>query len=127
MSAARLTTPKPTTTRHGDHITGPDPGPPAGGCGGLAGASGTGSRLSGLEGGGAGTGTGERIEFKLTNKADGPRILAIKDPTGAVAGEVAVEDGDTGELIVDLDQAGTWQIIVEGDGLEDLGTELEVS
>lgn len=83
-----------------------------------------GIEITGLEGGAA---TGERIEFKLTNNADGPRILEIKDPTGAVAAEVEVPVGETGETIVELDQSGTWQIIVEGDGVDDLVTELAVT
>lgn len=83
-----------------------------------------GTEITGLEGV---AGTGERIEFKLTNNADGPRILEIKDPTGAVAAEIEVPAGETGETIVELDQSGTWQIIVEGDGVEDLVTELAVA
>ena len=83
-----------------------------------------GTEITGLE---RGAETGERIEFKLTNNADGPRILEVKDPTGAVAAEVEVEVDTTGETIVELDPAGTWQIIVEGEGLDDLVTELEVS
>ncbi|MGI8651541.1 MAG: cupredoxin domain-containing protein [Geodermatophilaceae bacterium] len=83
-----------------------------------------GTAISGLEGGAE---TGERIEFKLTNNTDGPRILEIKDPTGVVAAEVDVGPGETGETIVELDQAGTWQVIVEGDQVDDLVSELEVS
>lgn len=83
-----------------------------------------GTAISGLDGGAE---TGERIEFKLTNNTDGPRILEIKDPTGAVAAEVDVGPGETGETIVELDQAGTWQVIVEGDQVDDLVSELEVS
>ncbi len=83
-----------------------------------------GTSITGLDGGAE---TGERIEFKLTNNADGPRILELKDPTGAVAGEVEVADGETGEIVIELDQAGTWEIIVEGDGLDDIVTELDVA
>ncbi|MGI8722012.1 MAG: cupredoxin domain-containing protein [Geodermatophilaceae bacterium] len=83
-----------------------------------------GTAISGLEGGAE---AGERIEFKLTNNADGPRILEIKDPTGAVAAEVEVAVGETGETIVELDQAGAWQVIVEGDGVDDLVSELTVT
>ncbi len=83
-----------------------------------------GADITGLAGGAE---TGERIEFKLTNNADGPRILELKDPTGAVAGEVEVEAGATGEIIVELDQSGIWQIIVEGEGLDDLVAELDVT
>ena len=83
-----------------------------------------GSTITGLDGGAA---SGERIEFTLTNEADGVRILELKDPEGAVAGEVEVEPGATGEVVIDLEAAGTWQVIVEGEGLADLVAELAVS
>jgi iron uptake system component EfeO len=83
-----------------------------------------GATITGLDGGAT---TGERIEFTLTNEADGVRILELKDPEGSVAGEVEVEPGATGEVVVDLDAAGTWQAIVEGEGLEDLVAGLAVS
>jgi iron uptake system component EfeO len=82
-----------------------------------------GSTITGLDGGAT---SGERIEFKLTNEADGPRVLELKDPEGSVAGEVEVEPGATGEVVIDLDTAGTWQVIVEGGGLDDLVAELPV-
>lgn len=83
-----------------------------------------GTTITGLEGGAE---VGERIEFKLTNNADDVRILEIKDPTGAVAAEVEVVVGETGETIVELSAAGTWQIIVEGSGVDDLVAELTVA
>lgn len=83
-----------------------------------------GTTITGLDGGAE---VGERIEFKLTNNADDIRILEIKDPTGAVAAEVEVAVGATGETIVELSQAGTWQIIVEGSGVDDLVAELTVA
>ena len=83
-----------------------------------------GATISGLDGGAT---SGERIEFALTNEADGVRILELKDPEGAVAGEVEVEPGATGEVVIDLEAAGTWQVIVEGEGLADLVAELPVS
>jgi uncharacterized cupredoxin-like copper-binding protein len=82
-----------------------------------------GQAITGLDGGAT---TGERIEFTLTNGADGPRVLELKNPDGGVAGEVDVEAGATGEVVVELDAAGTWQVIVEGDGLEDLVAQLPV-
>ena len=82
-----------------------------------------GSTITGLDGGAT---PGERIEFALTNEADGVRILEVKDPEGSVAGEVEVEPGATGEVVIDLDAAGSWQVIVEGDGLDDLVAELPV-
>ncbi|MDQ3054943.1 MAG: cupredoxin domain-containing protein [Actinomycetota bacterium] len=83
-----------------------------------------GTTITGLDGDAE---VGERIEFKLTNNADDPRILEIKDPTGAVAAEVEVAVRETGETIVELDQAGVWQVIVEGDGVDDLVSELTVA
>ncbi|SDY73260.1 Cupredoxin-like domain-containing protein [Modestobacter sp. DSM 44400] len=83
-----------------------------------------GTAITGLSGGAE---EGEAIEFKLTNNAAEDRVLELKDPTGAVAGEVEVEPGTTGEIIIELDASGTWQVIVEGDGAEDLVSELPVS
>ncbi len=83
-----------------------------------------GTTITGLDGGAE---VGERIEFKLTNNADAVRILEIKDPTGVVAAEVEVAVGETGETIVELSAAGTWQLIVEGSGVDDLVAELTVA
>ena len=83
-----------------------------------------GSAITGLSGGAT---KGEKIEFKLENGADGPRTLEIKKPSGAVAGEVDIEKGAEGELIVELSDAGTWKIIVEGAGKPDLTADLVVS
>jgi uncharacterized cupredoxin-like copper-binding protein len=82
-----------------------------------------GTTVTGLAGGAT---AGERIEFKLANDADGPRTLEVKDPTGTVVAEVAVEAGSTGETVVELVPAGSWQIVVEGDGLDDVVGELPV-
>ena len=70
---------------------------------------------------------GEVIEFKLTNSSPAPRTLELKDPSGAVAGEVEVAAGSTEETVIELDASGTWQVIVEGDGVEDIVGELAVS
>lgn len=71
---------------------------------------------------------GERIEFKLRNHASGPRTLEVKSPAGAVAGEAEnIAAGEDGELILDLHTPGAWQIIVEGPGVDDIVTPLNVS
>jgi iron uptake system component EfeO len=82
-----------------------------------------GATITGLDGGAE---TGERIEFKLTNGADGPRTLEIKDPAGAVVAEVEVDPASTEEAIVELSAAGVWQVIVEGEGVADLVEQLSV-
>jgi iron uptake system component EfeO len=82
-----------------------------------------GTTITGLDGGAE---TGESIEFKLTNNADASRVLELKDPAGEVAGEVEVDAGATGEVVVELGARGTWQVIVEGDGVDDLVSELAV-
>jgi iron uptake system component EfeO len=82
-----------------------------------------GTTITGLDGDAS---KGERIEFTLSNGADGPRVLELKNPDGGVAGEVEVARGATGEVVVELDAPGTWQVIVEGDGLDDLVAELPV-
>jgi uncharacterized cupredoxin-like copper-binding protein len=83
-----------------------------------------GATLTGLTGGAE---EGEVIEFTLTNNAPAPRTLELKDPSGAVAGEVEVAAGSTEETVIELDASGTWQVIVEGDGVEDIVGELAVS
>jgi uncharacterized cupredoxin-like copper-binding protein len=81
-----------------------------------------------LTGGAATAGEGEKIEFKLANNADAARTFEIKDPSGSVAGEVAdIEPGEEGELVVELDATGEWQVIVEGSGVDDLVQILTVS
>jgi len=81
---------------------------------------------SALTGGASTAAKGEKIEFKLENKATGTRNFEIKKPDGSVAGEVEIATGTTGELIVELDAAGAWQIIVEG-GADDIVRTLTVS
>lgn len=63
---------------------------------------------------------GEKIEFKLANGAGAPRALEVKDPTGAVAAEVEVQPGQTGEKVVELGTAGDWRVVVEGAGVDDV-------
>ncbi|MCU1676890.1 MAG: hypothetical protein JWM93_1648 [Frankiales bacterium] len=71
--------------------------------------------------------TGEKIELKLANKATGARALEVKDPSGAVAGVTeSIKAGETGQLIVTFAVAGTWSVIVEGDGLDDVDAPLTV-
>jgi len=82
-----------------------------------------GTTLTGLTGGAE---EGEVIEFKLTNNSAAARTLELKDPSGAVAGEVEVAPGSTEETVVELAAPGTWQVIVEGDGAEDIVSELAV-
>lgn len=82
-----------------------------------------GTSITGLDGGAT---TGERIEFTLANGAGGPRVLEVKNPDGGVAGEVEIEAGATGKLVVELGTSGTWQVIVEGKGLDDLVVPLPV-
>lgn len=81
-----------------------------------------------LTGGAATASEGEKIEFKLENNADAARTFEIKDPSGSVAGEVeGIEPGEDGELVVELDAAGKWQVIVEGSGVDDVVQILTVS
>ena len=71
---------------------------------------------------------GERIEFKLKNNAASPVILELKDPSGRVAGETAeIQIGQTGELVASLATPGTWAILVEAAGRDDITTPLKVA
>ncbi|HJQ43768.1 MAG TPA: cupredoxin domain-containing protein [Jatrophihabitantaceae bacterium] len=85
-----------------------------------------GSTITGLSGSAGHATKGERIEFVLENGADGPRTLEIKKPSGAVADEVDIVKSGKGELTVELTDAGTWKVIVEG-GASDLTADLVVS
>ena len=72
--------------------------------------------LTGLDG--ANAKAGETIEFKLQNDTDGTRELEIVDPGGKVVAEVEVDKGAEGEVIVELAEAGTWTVKVEGGAAE---------
>jgi iron uptake system component EfeO len=63
---------------------------------------------------------GQRVEFKLENRAGAARTLEVRDPAGAVAGEVDVDPGSAGETVVGLGAAGDWRLVVEGDGVDDV-------
>lgn len=87
-----------------------------------------GATITGLSGAAGKATLDERIEVKLANDAVGPRILELKDPTGAVVGEVqGIEPGSTGELVVTFDQTGTWQVIVEGAEVDDIAVDFKVT
>lgn len=84
-----------------------------------------GTTISGLSGGAK---VGEKIEFALTNKAGGARTFELKDPTGAVAGEDEnIAAGTEGKIVATLGRAGTWTLIVEGDGVDDVVAPLTVT
>jgi len=80
--------------------------------------------LTGLDG--ADAKADERIEFKLQNDTDGTRELYIVDPGGKVVAEIEVDKGAEGEVIVELAEAGTWTVKVEG-GPAEIETPLPVS
>jgi uncharacterized cupredoxin-like copper-binding protein len=80
--------------------------------------------LTGLDG--ADAKAGETIEFKLQNDTDGSRELEIVDPAGKVVAEVEVDKGAEGEVIVELAEAGSWTVKVEG-GPAEIETPLPVS
>jgi uncharacterized cupredoxin-like copper-binding protein len=70
---------------------------------------------------------GEKIEFKLTNEGTKKRELEVLDPSGKVVAEVEVDAGATGEVVVPLSTAGTWQLKVEGGGLAELEAPIAVA
>ncbi len=72
--------------------------------------------------------SGEKIEFKVANKTQGPITVELKTPDSDVAGEVeSIKPGETGELVAALDEAGEWQIVIKRDGRESLSQALPVS
>jgi iron uptake system component EfeO len=83
-----------------------------------------GSGVTGLDG--AKAKKGEKIEFKLANKADRPRILEVIDPAGKAVADVTVAKGATGEVVVELSKAGAWTVKIEG-GPEEIEKPLPVS
>lgn len=82
-----------------------------------------GTDLSGLDGAAR---VGEKIEFKLTNQGTARRTLELKEPSGTVAAEFEVEPGATGEAVVELADAGAWQVVLEGAGSPDVVKTLTV-
>ncbi len=71
---------------------------------------------------------GEKVEFKIENKAPGPITLELKAADGDVVGKVeAIKPGGSGELVAALDEAGQWQLVIERDGYQDIVDPLWVS
>ncbi|HEX6870363.1 MAG TPA: hypothetical protein VF163_04635 [Micromonosporaceae bacterium] len=70
---------------------------------------------------------GERIEFKLENKAAAKRELEIIDPTGKVVAEIEADPNGAAETIVTLASAGAWKVKVEGGGMAEVERPLTVS
>lgn len=69
---------------------------------------------------------GEKVEWKLANTGGAVRTLEVKEPSGAVAAEIEVAPGETGETVVALDEAGDWRLVLEGDGVADVVTTVPV-
>jgi iron uptake system component EfeO len=69
---------------------------------------------------------GERVEFKLANKADESRTLEVIGPDGTVVAEFDVAAGAEGEDIVELTESGDWTIKLEG-GAQGIEQTLAVS
>ena len=70
---------------------------------------------------------GERIEFKLENKAAGKRELEIINPAGKVVATIEAVGSGTAEAIVTLSEPGTWTLKVEGDGITEIEKTLTVA
>ena len=71
--------------------------------------------------------TGEKIEFKLENKAGAKRALEIIDPSGKVAAEIEADAGGAAETVVPLTTAGAWTLKVEGQGAAEVEKTLTVA
>jgi iron uptake system component EfeO len=71
--------------------------------------------------------TGEKIEFKLENKAAARRELEIVDPAGKVVTEIEADANGAGETVVILGTAGTWTLKIAGAGMTEVEKKLTVS
>ena len=69
---------------------------------------------------------GEKIEFKLENKAAAARALEIVDPSGKVVAEIEADANGAAETIVPLTGAGAWTLKVEGQGMVEVEKPLTV-
>ena len=70
---------------------------------------------------------GEKIEFKLENKAAAARSLEIVDPSGKVVAEIEAKANEVAETIVPLTTAGNWTLKIEGDGAAGVTKPLRVA
>jgi uncharacterized cupredoxin-like copper-binding protein len=71
--------------------------------------------------------TGQKIEFKLENKATGKRKLEISDPPGKIVAEIEADPNGAAETVVSLAAAGTWTLKIEGQGMTEVEKKLTVS
>ncbi|MFC4147699.1 cupredoxin domain-containing protein [Micromonospora mangrovi] len=71
--------------------------------------------------------SGDKIEFKLENKAGAARSLEIVDPSGKVVAEIEAKPNATAEKIVPLKTPGAWTLKIEGDGTADVVKPLRVA
>jgi hypothetical protein len=70
---------------------------------------------------------GQKVEFKLENKAAGKRELEIIDPNGKIVAALDADPSGAAETVVTLTLPGTWKLKVEGDGVPDVVKTLTVS
>jgi len=71
---------------------------------------------------------GLRIQFSLTNRAEMPVVLQVKDASGAVAAEsVQVPPTATGMILTQLSSPGAWTLVAKTEGKPDVTTPLNVA
>jgi uncharacterized cupredoxin-like copper-binding protein len=55
-------------------------------------------------------------------------VLEVKDPGGNSAGETeSIAPGAVGEVVIAMATAGTWKLVIEGDGAPKLTGDLTVA
>jgi iron uptake system component EfeO len=70
---------------------------------------------------------GEKIEFKLENKANAKRELEIINPAGKIVAEIEATAGGAAETVVALAEPGKWTLKIEGDGMTEIEKTFTVS
>ncbi len=61
---------------------------------------------------------GEKIEFKLVNRASAEYYLEVLDPTGRTVGTAEAAASGSGEVVVEIGDAGAYTIRTYADGAE---------
>jgi iron uptake system component EfeO len=70
---------------------------------------------------------GDKVEFKLANKAGGEYYLEVQDASGAQVDKTPAAGGSEGELIAELSKAGTYTVLVYPEDKESQAQRFQVT